>query len=117
MDNHICTSHLADTNTQTDTSDIAKARGDGDMLKTNRQRNVIEVSLGCKCVSNDNQSAPVVKRNYTPVHKSWLRAYVIVKAGSARCPVCLSSMIVSTQLEAGFYARYYTSPVSIVPTG
>ncbi|GFX75013.1 uncharacterized protein TNCV_1845851 [Trichonephila clavipes] len=72
-------------------------------------------------VSNDDQRGPVVKRNGTLDHNSWLRVCVACnrKSRIGTLPWVspdTSSMIVRTQLKVGFVAKYHMSPVSMIQT-
>ncbi|GFV80197.1 hypothetical protein TNCV_1477591 [Trichonephila clavipes] len=71
-----------------------------------------------KVCSNDEQRGPSVNRNDDPDHNAWLRA--CAPCNSKRRIGMLpwaspdtSSMIVRTQLEAGFVSKHYRSPVSM----
>ncbi|GFV89876.1 hypothetical protein TNCV_4691051 [Trichonephila clavipes] len=62
-----------------------------------------------------------LKRNGTPDHNSFLRACVELNSESriGTLPWSspdTSSMIDRAQLEAGFVAKHYTSPVSMITT-
>ncbi|GFX87710.1 hypothetical protein TNCV_4304191 [Trichonephila clavipes] len=75
----------------------------------------------CKCASNYDQRSPAIKRNGTSYHNSGLRACEACNSESrvGTLPWAspdTSSMIVRTQLEAGFVAKHYTSPFSMIPT-
>ncbi|GFX00161.1 hypothetical protein TNCV_296501 [Trichonephila clavipes] len=74
----------------------------------------------CKCAYNDEQKGPDVERNDTSNHNSRLRACGACNNESTIVTVPkvyldTSSMIDRTQLEAGFVAKHYTSPISIIP--
>ncbi|GFT45125.1 hypothetical protein TNCV_4154181 [Trichonephila clavipes] len=63
---------------------------------------------------------PAVKRNGTPDHNSSLKACVACNSESRIGTLSwtspdTSSIIVRTQLEVGFIAKHYTSPVSMIP--
>ncbi|GFU63563.1 hypothetical protein TNCV_4256041 [Trichonephila clavipes] len=81
----------------------------------------MDVPLCCKCASIDDQRGPAVKRNGTPDHNSWLRACLTCNSENRIgtvpwAPPDTSSIIASTQLEAGLVAKDYSSPVSMIPT-
>ncbi|GFW34334.1 hypothetical protein TNCV_220601 [Trichonephila clavipes] len=65
--------------------------------------------------------SPTVKTNDTPDHNFWLRACSNYNSESRidklswRSPDT-SSMIVQTQLEAGFVAKHYASSVNMIQT-
>ncbi|GFW93265.1 hypothetical protein TNCV_2603831 [Trichonephila clavipes] len=95
------------------------------MLQKERPQNsfpkVRRITVLYNWASNEDQRGPVVKRNGTPDHNSWLRAYVAYNSENRiKTLTCTSrdtsSMIVRTQLEAEFVSKHYTSPVSMIPT-
>ncbi|GFY15373.1 hypothetical protein TNCV_1571841 [Trichonephila clavipes] len=63
---------------------------------------------------------PAVKRNGVPDNNSWLRACVACNSESRIVTLPwvspdTSSMVVRTQLEAGFVAKHYRSSASMFP--
>ncbi|GFT64896.1 hypothetical protein TNCV_2770501 [Trichonephila clavipes] len=75
-----------------------------------------------KRASNDDQRSPAFKRNDPPPRPQLLvevlELRAIEKATCSRCPGSLrtrSSMIVGITVEAGFVAKHYAAPVSIIP--
>ncbi|GFS72691.1 hypothetical protein TNCV_1420871 [Trichonephila clavipes] len=97
-----------------------KARVLQEELQQNRSKNVFDVSLGCKCASDDQRSL-AVKGNGTPDPNSYLMTCLACNSKSRIgtllwAPPDTSSMVVKSQLETGFITKHYIPPVSMIPT-
>ncbi|GFY11381.1 hypothetical protein TNCV_3182271 [Trichonephila clavipes] len=82
-------------------------------------KTVLRKSSAYRC--DDDQRDPAIKSKCSHDHNSWFSACVASKSESkvGTLPwvsLDTSSMIVRTQLEAGFVAKHYMSPVSMIRT-